>query len=261
MAKKALDEKVAGGSSLMVNSVHKAFRVLSAFEGEEPQLTLTQIAAKLDIDKSTAQRFVHTLEALGYLEKNAVTKTLQLSVKVLDFAHVYLATSPFIRTAMPYLMHLNQQTGETVNLTVLDGTDVVFISRLVGNHLLSTGVGIGTRVPAYCSAAGVAIVSAMDDAGARRVLKASDLKAYTPETVHRLSEIEKRIAQTRARGYALGIAEYFSNDISLGVAVLDRSGQPVGAMSLAVSRGRLSAEKAEVDYAALLVAAARSVVL
>jgi DNA-binding IclR family transcriptional regulator len=234
---------------------------LKAFDSAQPRLTLTQIAAKLEIDKSTAQRFVHTLEAMGYLDKDSVTKTLALSVKVLDLAHIYLTTSPFIRTAMPYLMHLNQETGETVNLTVLDGTDVVFVSRLVGNHLLSTGVGLGTRLPAYCSAAGVAILSTLSDAEVKAILQASELRPHTPQTIYETPKIKERLKLTRAKGYAMGVSEYFLNDISVGAPIVDRSGRPVGAVSLAISRDRLSPKAAESAFAQQVLAAARSVVI
>jgi DNA-binding IclR family transcriptional regulator len=243
----------------MVNSVQKAFRVLKAFDKAQPRLTLTQIAAKLDVDKSTAQRFVHTLEAMGYLDKDSVTKTLGLSVKVLDLAHIYLTTSPLITTAIPYLMHLNQETGETVNLTVLDGPDVVFVSRLVGNHLLSTGVGVGTRLPAYCSAAGVAMLSVLEADELKKILDASELRLYTPQTIHEPPRIRERLKQTRSKGYAIGISEYFLNDISIGAPIIDRGGRPIGAISLAISKDRLSPKEAENAFASRVLAAAQSV--
>lgn len=260
--KAAANEKVAANDSpLMVASVQKAFRVLKAFDPAEPRLTLTRIAAKLQVDKSTAQRFVHTLEALGYLQKDPATKTLCLTVKVLDLANIYLTTNPFITTAVPYLMQLNHDTGETVNLAVLDGSDVVFVSRLMGNHLLSTGISMGTRLPAYCSAAGIAILSALDDAEVRRILQATDLKAHTPQTVHEPAKIRERLRATRAKGYSVGVAEYFMNDISIGAPLVDRRGQPAGAVSLAVSLGRMTPEAAEAAYGQRVLAAARSVVI
>ena len=97
----------------MVNSVQKAFRVLTVFNSTEPRLTLTQIVDKLGVDKSTAQRFTHTLQVLGYLDKNPVSKTLGVTVKMVDLAHAYLSSNPLIAAAMPYMVHLNRETGET----------------------------------------------------------------------------------------------------------------------------------------------------
>ncbi|HVZ45190.1 MAG TPA: IclR family transcriptional regulator [Ramlibacter sp.] len=259
--KNAQGAEAGADSPLMVNSVQKAFRVLTAFSGTEPRLTLKQIAEKLDIDKSTAQRFTHTLVVMGYLDKDPVTRTLGVTVKVVDLAHIYLTTNPLIAAAMPYLLHLRGGTGETVNLTVLDGAESVFVSRIVGNHLLSTGVGIGTRLPAYASASGLAMLSVLDDTQVKRLLRISNLRPITPKTVYEPAKILERLASIRGKGYALSVADYFPNDISLGAPVRSRTGELVGGISLAVSTDRFTAKEAETKYARMVVSAAKSILV
>lgn len=254
-------ESASADSPLMVNSVHKALRVLTAFSRTEPRLTLTQIADKLDTDKSTAQRFTHTLLALGYLDKDPVTKTLGVTVKVLDLANIYLASNPLIAAAMPYLMHLNQQTGETVNLTVPDGTDVVYVSRIVGRHLLSTGVMIGTRLPAYATPAGLAMMSTLSEPDLKHLLAITDLRPYTPQTVYEPAKIVERVKVARAKGYILSMGDYFPNDISIGSPIVSRASQLMGAVSLAVSTDRYTPKDAEAKFAKLVKTAAKSVVI
>lgn len=246
-------------SPLMVNSVQKAFRVLTAFSRTEPRLTLKQITEKLRIDKSTAQRFTHTLLVMGYLDKDPATKTLGVTVKLVDLANIYLTTSPLITAAMPYLMYLSGETGETINLTVLDGADSVFVSRIVGNHLLSTGVMIGTRLPAYASASGLAMLSALDDARVRQLLRISNLRPITPKTVYEPARIMERLAVVRAKGYALSVADYFPGDVSLGAPVLSRAGELVGGISLAVSSDRFTGKEAEAKYGRMVAATAKSI--
>lgn len=259
--KKSRSTVAAADSPLMVNSVQKAFRVLTAFSPNEPRLTLTQIADNLDIDKSTAQRFTHTLVVMGYLDKDAGTKTFGVTVKVLDLAHIYLASNPLISTVMPYLLHLNRETGETVNLAVLDGGDVVFVSRIVGNFLLSTGVVIGSRFPAYVSAAGLAMMSAMTDPQVKQLLKQTDLRAYTPRTIYAPAKVLERVQQARARGYSVSSGNYFPKDISIGAPIVSRSGALLGAISLAVSDDRFSVDEAESKFSKVVIAAAKSVPL
>jgi DNA-binding IclR family transcriptional regulator len=253
--------RTSADSSLMVNSVHKAFRVLTAFTSTEPRLTLKQVADKLEIDKSTAQRFTHTLMVMGFLDKDPVTKTLGVTVKTLDLAHVYLATSPLVAAAMPYLVHLNKETGETVNLTVLDETETVFVSRIVGNNLLSTGVIIGTRLPAYTTAAGLAMMSVLGVEETKRILDATDLKAYTSQTVYEPDKIVERIREAMTRGYTLSVGDYFQNDISLAAPILSRGGTLLGAMALSVTQDRFTPKEAEAKFAKLILATARSVIV
>ncbi len=247
-------------SPLTVNSVPKAFRVLTAFNRNEPRLTLKQIGDKLGIDKSTAQRFTHTLLVMGYLNKDPATKTLGVTVKLLDLAHIYLSSNPLIAAAMPYLIHLSRESGETTNLTVLDGADVVFVSRIVGNHLLSTGVGIGTRLPAYAAATGLAMMSALSDAEVESLLKQSDLKPVAPNTVYEPAKILERIEVARAKGYVLSVGDYFPNDISLGAPIVSGNGSVVGALSLSMSIDRFTVEEAEAKFAKLVSSAAKSIV-
>ncbi|WP_219213991.1 IclR family transcriptional regulator [Variovorax boronicumulans] len=248
-------------SPLMVNSVQKAFRILMAFSRTESRLTLTQIVDKLGIDKSTAQRFTHTLLVMGYLDKDPVTKTLGVTVKLVDLAHIYLSSNPLIGAAMPYLVHLNGETGETVNLTVLDGTEVVFVSRVVGNHLLSTGVSIGTRLPAFATASGLAMLAALGESEARSLIAASDLRPFAPLTVYEPAKIMDRLKTIRAKGYALSVGDYFPNDISLGAPIVSRNGRILGGISLSGSTDRLSAKDVESKFSKLVSAAAKSVML
>jgi len=248
-------------SPLMVNSVHKAIRVLTAFTSQEPRLTLTQIRDRLGIDKSTAQRFTHTLTAMGYLDKDPATKTLGVTVKVLDLAHVFLATNPLIAAALPYMMHLSQETNETVNLAMLDETDVVFVARIVGSDLLATGVVIGTRIPAYTSAAGLAMMSRLDADAVEQLLEATPLRQYTAHTVADPTRIRERLELAATRGYVVTTSEYYLHDISVGAPVLSKTGQLLGAVSLAVSNGRFTVKEAETKFSRLVAAAAKSITL
>lgn len=261
MVQKAHHPREGADSPLMVNSVQKAFRVLSAFSRTEPRLTLTQIVEKLGIDKSTAQRFTHTLLVMGYLDKDPVTKTLGVTVKMMDLAHIYLSSNPLIAAATPYLLHLNGETGETVNLTVLDGAEVVFVSRMVGSNLLSTGVIIGTRLPAYATSSGLAMMAMLPDPEIKRLLKASELKAFTTNTVYEPAKIMDRIKTARVKGYVLSVGDYFANDISLGAAVMSRSGQVQGAVSLSVASDRFTPREAETRFSKVVAAAAKSILL
>lgn len=246
-------------SPLMVNSVLKAFRVLSAFNAREPRLTLTQLVDKLGIDKSTAQRFTHTLLGMGYLDKDPMTKTFGITIKVLDLAHIYLGTTPLVSAALPYLVHLNVETGETVNLTVLDGADVVFVSRIVGKHLLSTGVIIGTRLPAYATASGLAIMSMMDTDHVQETLAKSDLQPYTEHTIFEPKKIADRLGAIRTKGYAVSAGDYFSSDISIGAPIVSSAGQLMGALALTVTNQRFTLKEAEAKFSKLVSAAAKSI--
>lgn len=243
---------------LMVQSVEKAFRVLNAIGTANKPLSLTEVSRTTNIGKSAAQRFIHTLAKLGYLVRSQNSNKWILSVKVLDLSNFYLNSSAFIRHAHPYLIHLGKETEETVNLTVLEGTDIVFISRYPSRHVLATDVVIGTRMPAFCSAPGIAILSRLDPDEAERVIEASTLVRYTPSTICDREALLEKVVLARSRGYATAFEEYFHGDLSIAAPIVDNIGHPVGAINVAVSRARYTPEDAEARFASPIIAAAQS---
>jgi IclR family transcriptional regulator, pca regulon regulatory protein len=245
--------------SLMVQSVEKAFRVLAAFDGPTPTMGLTQLGTAVGLDKSTVQRFTHTLTKLGYLRKDPDTKRFELTVKTLDFGYLYTRANPLIHRALPYLLHLSKTTEETVNLTVQDDTDIIFVSRFMSRHVLNSDVIIGTRMPSYCTAPGIAILSQLPLEEARDTLERSDLKAFTPHTTYRMEDLLKKLEITAARGYATAFEEFFLGDLSIAAPILDQNRRPVGAINIAVSRARFSSVEAEKRFSPLVVTAALSI--
>jgi IclR family transcriptional regulator, pca regulon regulatory protein len=244
---------------LMVRSVEKAFRVLEAFDGLHRTLSLAQISANVGIDKSTAQRFTHTLHRLGYLSKDPVTRRFELSLRTLEMARHFITANPLVSAAMPYLLHLSQETEEAVNLTLPDGVDIVFAARFMSRHMLSTDVVVGTRLPAFCTAPGRAILSKLPVDEASILIKHSPLKAFTATTVFERAALIEKLAAARELGYATTWGEYFPGDLSVAAAVLDRAGSPIGAVNIGVSNARYTPEKAEKLFAPLVMAAARSI--
>ncbi|MBN9886934.1 IclR family transcriptional regulator [Salipiger abyssi] len=244
---------------LMVQSVAKAFRVLEAFDSRHPEMTLSDIAEQTGMDLSGAQRFAHTLETLGYLEKDGRTRQFRLSVKTLNLAHHFTRTSRLVDRAMPVLQHLSKETEETVNLTLLDGTEIVFISRFLSRHVLHTDVTIGTRLPAYCTAPGRAILSRLPAEEVAAILEASDIRAHTQNTETDIGKLTAIIEEARLKGYATALEELYHADASIAAPVLGSLGQVIGAVSLAVSTLRYSPEQLAMVFAPMILAAARSI--
>lgn len=253
------DDRHLTTDRLMVNSVEKAFRVMQVFDGTRKSLSLSQIASATGLSMSAAQRFTHTLTKLDYLEKDAETKRFKLTVKVLDFGYHYTRSNELVERAIPYLMHLSKTVDETVNLTVLDDIEIVFISRFMSRHVLNNDVIIGTRLPAYCTAPGIAILSRLPETEAESILDRSNLRPYTPMTTWDKPSLLAKIRESADRGYAMTFEEYYLGDLSYASAVVDDSNRPIGAINLAVSSSRFSPKEAEEQFSRLVVAAAAAV--
>lgn len=254
----AAPSKAPEESALYVQSVEKAMKVLTAFDGSKRHLSLSEIAALTELDNSAAQRFTHTLSALGYLVKDPETRKYALSVRLLDFTYHYLASSELVQRTGPVLQKLARDTEEVCNLTVPDGPDIVFVLRYVSRNVMNPNVIVGTRLPAYCTAPGLAILSTWGEEEVDAVLGASQLVRHTANTVTDPRRIKSRLAKIRTAGYAHTEDELYVDDISTAAPVLDMQGRAIGALNIAVSRARWR-EGDEAKYAAELKTAAAAV--
>jgi IclR family pca regulon transcriptional regulator len=248
----------ASESPLFVNAVERAMRVLMAFDGRQRHLSLSQIAKVTELDLSAAQRFTFTLQALGYLRKDTRTRQYELSPRLLQFTSHYLASSDLVARAQPHLQQLALDTEETVNLTVLDGPEIVFIQRIVSRHVLDPSFLVGSRLPAYATAPGLAILSTLPRNEVDALLSELRPVAHTRHTVTGRAAIHARLAEIRKKGYAHTREEYFLGDYSVAVPVMAPDGPAAGAINVAVAKPRWLGASDEKRLANLLIASARA---
>lgn len=246
-------------SSLYVQSVEKAMKVLTAFDGSKRQLSLSEIAALTGFDMSATQRFTYTLAALGYLFKDPDSRKYELSPRLLDFTYHYLTSNDLVSRATPYLQQLGSETEEATNLTVLDDTDIVFVLRIVSRNVFNAHVIVGSRLPAYCTAPGLAILATLADGEIDDILARTNLVPYTTSTVYQPRKIKERIAQIRKQGYAHTEDEYFVSDISTAAAITNAHGRGIGAVNIAVARSRWHADRDEKRFADLVISTASAI--
>jgi len=221
-------------SSLYVASVEKAFRVLSTFTDSTVELGLSDVAARSGLGKSAAQRFLHTLLVLGYLNQDPANKSFRLSAKVLELSRAYVASDVLRERADTILAQANELCQETVNLTILDGIDVVYILRYASKHVVSVNLSVGTRLPAFCTAPGRILLAAKDVEERDALILRSDLKKHTEHTEISPMRLRAILAHVHEQGYALSDQEAFVGDISIASPVRDEHGRVIAAVNIAV---------------------------
>jgi IclR family pca regulon transcriptional regulator len=246
---------------LFIGSIGKCFRVLEALSADGQPMTLTALAAASGLDRSATQRITHTLGRLGYLRQHPDTRAWRLGTRLLEFGHTVLASDRLRECALPRLEALNQRTGETVNLMELEGHEIVYIARFPSRHAVSVDLHVGSRLPAYCTAAGRAILARMRGAEARALLSASRRMRLTERTTTDLAGLEQLLARTRTDGYSVNDQEAFVGDLSVAAAIVDRAGAPVGAINIAVPTPRWQRRALERELAPLVMATAREISL
>lgn len=245
-------------SALFVGSLEKGLRVLHAFDAARRPLRLAEVAVATGLDRSGAQRFTATLEALGYLRKDEF-KRYQLTPKVLQLGFAYLQSESAIDRAVPFLQEAHARCEESVNFTQLDGVDVVWLVRLPSLHAVSVDMSVGARLPAFCTAPGRAILAHMPEDQALDVLRRSKRTRLTPFTTTDIEAILGELASVRRDGFALAYQESFLGDISTAAPVFDGRGQVIGAVNIAVPTSRWTAGDVRRKLSPLIAATAADI--
>jgi IclR family transcriptional regulator, pca regulon regulatory protein len=233
-------------SPLFIGSTEKAFQVLHAFDGPNRQMPLSMIATAAGLDRSAAQRVVYTLEVLGYIRRVHNTRDYAPTSKLLQFGYNYLRGNELVGRAAPYLLDVSRTIGETVNLHVLEGADIVYIARFPGKHIINVDIMVGSRLPAVLTASGTAILSRCPDDVVDAVLRAG-VNRLTPASVTDTARLRKRIAATKKQGYAAIMNETVLGDISVASSVTDEHGHAVAGISISVPTSRWTLERAELE--------------
>jgi len=227
-------------NGLFVASVEKAFRVLDTISEAKTELGLSEIAARTGIGKSAAQRFLYTLHALGYLNQDNASRGYRLSSKLLALSGACVSADILKKKAHPILEEANRRCEETINLTILDGTDVVYILRFPSKHVVSVNLPVGIRLPAYCTAPGRVLLAHLDRAKIDLALAKSDRVKHTDLTETDPCRLHEILAQVRRQGYALSNQEAFVGDISVAAPIFDDQGNAAAAVNVAVPFPRWS---------------------
>jgi len=246
-------------STLFIGSLEKAFKVLHAFDGPKRHMTLADIARATGLDRSATQRLVHTLEALGYVRRIPETRNYGLASKLLQLSYNYIRANELVDKASPYLLDISRTVGETTNLHELDGADVVFLARFPGRHLVNIDISVGSRLPAFFTASGTAILSRLTQARRREILAQTDLRPITPYTETDPQKLLDRVQKTAECGYAIIKNETVLGDISVAAAVADHRGNTVSAINIAVPTTRWTLERVEAELAQHVQVAATSI--
>ena len=240
-----------------VQSFARGLEVIRSFSAKAASQTLTEVAGRAGLSRAGARRILLTLEALGYVRSDG--KLFSLSPRILDLGFSYLSSMPIWNLAEPVMEALVAQVHESSSAAVLDGTDIVYVLRVPTRKIMSISLGVGSRLPAYCTSMGRILLSALAQDDLMALLRASDLAARTKTTLTDAKEIAAKVAQARRQGWSLVNQELEEGLISLAAPIVDRSGQMVAALNISGQANRTSARVMQDTMLEPLLEAARTI--
>lgn len=238
-------EALTGDPDFMT-SLARGLAVMRAFSNQKRHETVSQLAQKTGIPRAAVRRCLHTLARLGYVSADAQRRAYALRPKVLTLGFAYLASTPLPTLAQPILDRLGERVGESCSLAVLEGDEIVYVARSRSvRRIMSVDLGVGSRLPAYCTSLGRALLAECDAAQTQAYLRRVDLKRQTARTVGSVEELRGRLALARKRGHAVVDQELEIGLRSIAVAVRNQAGRAVAAMNIGTQVSRLSVAELE----------------
>jgi len=235
------EQAAAKGESLLVR---KAIAVLRLFGGNVSSLGLQDVVAATGYSKTVCHRLLSTLVSERFLVQFAETSRYSLGPGLITLARSNLSHEGLLISAEPALSSIAQQTGDVAILYVLDGVSALCIDRRDGDYPIRTaGVAVGGRLPLHCGGGPMALLSFAPPEVVDRVLE-GPLAAATKRTEVNPERIRERIAQVRARGYAVGDEDVFEFVVAIGAPIFYR-GNLVAALSVGGIKPRYDAARIE----------------
>jgi len=221
-----------------VQSFARGLQVIRSFSAHAPQQTLSEVAQRTGLTRAGARRILLTLEGLGYVRCNG--RQFSLAPRILDLGFAYLSSLPLWNLAEPVMERLVEEVKESCSAAVLDGPDVVYVLRVPTHKIMSINLGIGSRLPAYCTSMGRTLLAELDEAALDALLRAHPPVRRTPRTLVDPAAIKKQLAAVRRQGWCLVDQELEEGLVSLSAPIRDRSGRAIAAMNISGQANRTS---------------------
>lgn len=225
-----------------IEALAKGLDVLRLFDESVTSLKLREICDRTGVPMPTAFRVVATLEQEGFVER-LPDGAIRPGVSVLTLGSAALRGSSLVQISERPLLRLAETSGETVNLGVLRGADVLYLARIRNADLVTANIQVGSTLPAALTSMGKLLLAYLDEADVRRRLDGFDFRrAAGPNAAGSVDELLPMLAETRAQGYALQDEEVAAGLRSVSVPVFGREEEPAAAVNIAVATTRHTVE-------------------
>jgi DNA-binding IclR family transcriptional regulator len=240
------------GSSIQV--IDRSAQLLDSIAAHEGPVSLKILSADTGLHPSTAYRILAALAGVGLVERDSAGHYL-LGRKLVQLASKAHRGVDIRQVALPVMQALRDKIGETVNLTVREGDEVIYIERVSAKRMMRVEQVIGSRAPLHVTAVGKLLLGELGDAFLRGYADRTGLPAYTTHTLAKLDVLRKNVAEAVANGYALDNEEAEEGVGCIGVLIRDGSGDVVAGLSVSAPAERRKDEwielvkKAAVDIA------------
>lgn len=237
----------------LIQSVERALSLLTCFSEQQPEWRSIDLARRMGLTASTASRLLGTLEALGFVEREAQTGLYHLGPTNVRLAGIALNQSRLRREAIMELVTLSHTMGLGANLSVRRGAEIFYLAHEDAPAAPRVYTLLGRANPIHATGMGKALVADLPEDGVVALLREAGMPRYTANTITEPAAFLEELASVRDRGFATEREELALGRACVAAAVRDGSGHVAGALSLSgpLSTIRLDARLDELSTLAL----------
>jgi DNA-binding IclR family transcriptional regulator len=231
-----------GGDYGTINAIRRAMGVLEQLAAARHGLSVTELANTAHLSKATVFRILASLQNTSYVEQDPQSQHYRLTLKIASLAFAFIDTMGFEDICQPYLAELARETGELVQLAVVQSDDMIFVAKAEGNQRVKLVPMLGRRVTLHASAAGKVWLASLPEEEAIRIVLKQGLARLTSNTLTTIDANRAEWARARQQGYATTVQEYWEDVNSVGAPVRLANRRVVGAIAIAGPSSRFTVE-------------------
>lgn len=237
--------KANGGGT--IQSVTRALYLLELLAKETSTISLSELSQKANLKMATAHRLLTTLMNRGFVEQDSMTLRYRLGIKVFEIGNAALLINDLRSIARPFLKQLAERVNETINLAVLDGTEVVYIDQLESTNMVIVKMfaRVGSRGPAYCTGTGKVLLAGLAVEELRKRFQGIEFVKFTESTITDMERLIEALLKIKKDGYALDFSERDPGVICIAAPVFNFEGRVQAAISVSTPAQRITEERIE----------------
>ena len=248
------------GDPNFMMSLARGLLVIQAFSERRLQLSISQLSKRTTLSRASVRRCLHTLSKLGFAGTDD-GRSFYLRPRVLALGHSYLSSMPLATAAQPILEHLSQILHESCSIALLDGTEIVYVARAHVTRIMAIDLGVGTRLPAFCTSMGRVLLANLPANELESVLPKIEFKRFTDRTVTSVEKLRQVLAAVKREGHAIIDQELELGLRSMAVPVRNPAGRVVAAINVGAHGQRVSIQDMRTRFLPYLRAAAQELCL
>lgn len=240
----------------LIAGLGRGLQVIESFDDVHPRMSIAEVSQRTGIPRTAARRHLLSLCHFGFAQTDG--KLFWLTPRILRLGQSYLESARLPRLVQPYLQNLSSQCGETANVSVLDGQEVVYISRSNSPRLVSIGFHAGARAPAHTVAPGYVLLSRLSDDHLARWVSNHQFSVFTTQGLHDPEAFVEQVQEARKSDHWITQGQLDAGLVGVATPLMDRQGQCVAAMGMTLQATNWPREAIEAKLVPLLTRAAQT---